>query len=940
MNNTLKNAILNGLYDQKYQGHELLGPKLLENNQQEKIWQTLRQELLTCNSFTWAVAFITEDMLVPFKAVMEDLAKKKVTGILITGSYLGFNSPKVFHELLKIPNLTVRIVEDNFHAKGYLFKHDDYWTAVIGSANFTRSALLSNYEWAVRISGRQNASLVKQIQAGLNELDEKSQNLNEAWIVEYEKYWTRPVSSNYAKKSTQVNPNEMQKAALQELQTLVDNGEKRGLVVSATGTGKTYLGAFAVKKFQPKKFLYVIHREQIAKKALKSFYKVIGGAKSDYGMLTGNEQNINAKYIFATVQTLSQPHVLDRFSKEEFDYILIDEAHRSAAPSYQRILQYFTPDFLLGMTATPERMDEKNVYEIFDYNLAYEIRLRDALEEKMLTPFHYVGVEDYEANGEIIDETSNLSHLVSKKRVDYILHELDYYGYCGDKPKGLVFCSRVDEAKKLAEEFTQRGYNAIALTNNDSETARQRAIDSLEKGKIQYIITVDLFNEGVDIPAVNQIVMLRNTQSSIVFVQQLGRGLRKYPGKEYVTVLDFIGNYKNNYLIPLALNHDVSLDKDTARREIKLPQFIDVSTINFTQVASEKILQSLEKVKLDSMKQLRSSYKELKQKIGRVPLLYDFLQYGSMSPIIFTRNNIVGNYAEFLQKMGEDLVLSKYQNQILTFLTKELLAGKRPHELLLLKELLCKAAISKENFIKELQAHGAYVDNSVLDSVENILNLDFFAVKSGKTTKKAQYGNLPLIQADLLEHRLSEKLQNALQDKTFYKLFEDVLATGLEFSKQYNNMKQFTLYKQYNREDVCHLLNWPLDVSAPMYGYRVGDNETPIFITYKKDSAKKRNSIYHNDLSDGQTLRWYTRSPRHLDSQEVKKLLQDKMNIHVFVKRSDAAGKEFFYLGEAEIVHNSVKEELLGKKKKPAVGMDLLLKHPLDNSMYELLFEE
>lgn len=938
--NTLKNAILNGLYDSKYQGHELLSPKLLENKQEERIWQTIRQELLTCNSFTWAVAFITEDMLVPFKAVMEDLAKKQVTGTLITGSYLGFNKPKVFRELLKIPNLKVEVIENNFHAKGYLFRHDDYEIVIVGSANFTRSALLNNCEWAVKVSGKQNAALVKQVHASLDQLEEQTESLTQDWIDEYEKTWTKPAAPVKMKKSVQIVPNQMQKAALKQLQALVDEGQQKGLVVSATGTGKTYLGAFAVKAFRPKKFLYVVHREQIAKKALASFRKVIGGKKEDYGMLTGNRQDLGAKYIFATVQTLSQMHVLQKFAKNEFDYILIDEAHRSAAPSYQRVLDYFTPQFLLGMTATPERMDEKNVYEIFDYNLAYEIRLKDALEEKMLTPFHYVGVEDYEADGEVIDETSALSNLTSEKRVEYILHELDYYGYCGEKPRGLVFCSRIDEAKRLAEEFTKRGYDAVALTNNDSEKTRQDAVTSLENGEIQYIITVDLFNEGVDIPSVNQVIMLRNTQSSIVFIQQLGRGLRKYPGKDYVTVLDFIGNYKNNYMIPLALNHDVSLDEDRARREVKLPQFIDVSTINFTQLASEKILQSLEKIKLDSMKQLRSSYKELKQKIGRIPLLGDFLRYGSMSPLVFAKNNIVGNYAQFLQKMGEDIELSKYQDQVLTFLTKELLPGKRPHELMLLKQLVENGAVARDEFVKKLQTAGVYVDTAVLDSVENILDLDFFAVKSGKTTKKAQYGNLPLIQTDLLEYRLSVELKAALEDDVFLKLFKDVLDTGLELNKQYDNKKQFTLYKQYDRKDVCHLLNWPLDVSAPMYGYRVDEAETPIFITYKKDSAEKRNAIYHNDLVDGQTLHWYTRTPRHMDSQEVQRLLQPGMKIHVFVKRSDAAGKEFFYLGEANIVRDSVKEELLGEKKKPAVGMDLLLKHPLENSMYELLFED
>lgn len=946
MGRPLQDAILNGLYDQSYPGHELLGPKLLKNNKNDKIWLTLRQELLTCKSFTWAVAFVTQDMLVPFKVVMADLANKNVSGTLITGDYLGFNDPKVFHELKKIPNLTVKIAQDNgFHAKGYLFKHAGYDTIVIGSANFTRAALLSNYEWSLKVSSKENAVLTEQIGKQLSDLEHNSIRLTDAWLRDYESNWVRPVQNKVVKKniSQEIIPNQMQKAALKELNALVAAGQKRGLVVSATGTGKTYLGAFAVKDFKPKKFLYVVHREQIAKKSLESFYKVIGGSRTNYGLLTGHNHDFNHKYLFATVQTISQPDMLATLSKDEFDYILIDEAHRAAAPSYQRILNYFKPKFWLGMTATPERMDDQDVYKIFDYNLAYEIRLRDALEDKMLAPFHYVGVQDYETNGQSIDETTNLRYLVSDERVNYVLKELDYYGYCGEKPRGLVFCSRQEEAHELAQAFTNRNHPAIALTNKDNEKKRSEVVKQLEQGKIEYIVTVDLFNEGVDIPSLNQIVMLRNTQSSIVFIQQLGRGLRKYPGKDYVTVIDFIGNYKNNYLIPIALNQDTSRDQDKARKESTLPSFIGVSTINFSKIASEKILASLDQVKLDGLRQLRKSYQDLKEKIGRPPLLFDFYHYGSTSPEVFANNHSLAHYGKFLIKMGEPLHLSKYEDGVLSFVTKELLNGKRPHELILLKLLLKNKHVSETEFEKALKNYGAYVNGAVLNSVEDILSLNFFDIKQGKTTKKAQYGGQPLIEPiNLLDYQLNPELSKALETNAdFKKLFIDVINTGLALNKKYNNQKQFTLYQQYDRKDVCRLLNWPKDVSAPMYGYRVDKDETPIFITYKKDSTKKRSALYHNTLENGRSLRWYTRTPRHLSSNEVQRLLNTPdMKIHLFVKKSDAIGKQFFYLGQAVIQKDTVKEELLGPKKKAAVGMNLLLKHPLDMQMYELLFDE
>ncbi|NVY97067.1 DEAD/DEAH box helicase [Lactobacillus sp. DCY120] len=946
MNHPLRDAILNGLYDPRYPGHELLGPKILKNDRDNKIWLTLRQELLTCQTFTWAVAFVTLDMLVPFKLVMADLAVKNISGTLITGDYLAFNNPKVFYELKKIPNLQVRIANKaGFHAKGYLFQHDTYQTLIIGSANFTRAALLSNYEWALKISSKGNASLTQQISAQLKDLAEDSLPLSSAWLAKYEADW-RPIqeSNSWSQGSLKkIIPNQMQAAALQELNGLVAKGEKRGLVVSATGTGKTYLGAFAVQNFHPRKFLYVVHREQIAKKALASFYRVLAGDRANYGLLTGNKHQLERQYIFATVQTLSQPDILAQLAREEFDYILIDEAHRAAAKSYQKVLAYFRPQFCLGMTATPERMDDQDVYKIFDYNLAYEIRLRDALEEKMLVPFHYVGVQDYEEDGIRIEETSKLRYLLAEKRVDYVLQELDYYGYCGDLPRGLVFCSRQEEARELAKIFTQKKHPAVALTNQDNELKRNTAISELEAGKIEYLITVDLFNEGIDIPSLNQIVMLRNTQSSIVFVQQLGRGLRKFPGKNYVTVIDFIGNYKNNYLIPLALNQDASRDQDRARRETTLPTFIGLSTINFNTIASEKILRSLEKVKLDSLKELRKSYQELKEKLGRPPLLFDFAQYGSTSPSVFADNHSLNNYGIFLIKMGENLALSEYENQVLTFLTKELLNGKRVHELLLLQRLLKSSRLSQTEFELALKKQGAYVNSAVLTAVEDILSLRFFDIKQGKTSKKAQYGGQALVEkVNLLDYQLTSTLTQALKsNSSFQILFQDVIKTGLSLSKNYNQREQFTLYQQYDRKDVCRLLNWPKDVSAPMYGYRVGQNETPIFITYQKDALKKRSALYQNTLEDGRSLRWYTRTPRHLSSNEVQSLLNTpQMKIHLFVKKSDAIGKRFFYLGPAMIQKDSVREELLGPKKKAAVGMNLLLKQPLTVSMYQLLFNE
>nr|WP_025021765.1 DEAD/DEAH box helicase [Ligilactobacillus hayakitensis] len=943
MEMTLQNAVLNSLVNQTYEANQALSPKLITNQRKDNVWNNLRNELRECTNFFWAVAFITVDMLTPIKVVLADLEKKNIKGTLITGTYLGFNSPQVYRELMKIPNLEVYLTqEDGFHAKGFWFDHEDYQTLFVGSANLTRNALLKNQELLLRVSSLNAGALVNETKLIFDELIAKSEPLNQEWIEAYAKTWQAPkAKSNY--KQTEIKPNQMQKAALKELDYLVKNNAKKALIVSATGTGKTYLGAFAVKNYAPQRFLFVVHRQQIAKAALESFYRVLGGNRSDYQLLSGTQKNFEAKYTFATIQTLSQDDVLQKYQADAFDYIIIDEAHRSAAKSYQKVMGYLTPKFYLGLTATPERTDEQDVYQIFDYNLAYEIRLKEALENQMLSPFHYIGVQDYEEDGIVIDETTNLRYLTSKTRVEYILKQLDYYGYSGSHASGLVFCSRQDEAKKLAQEFNQQGYLAQALTNEDSQSYRQKTVAAFEKGELNYIITVDLFNEGIDIPCVNQVILLRNTQSSIIFTQQLGRGLRKFKGKEFLTVIDFIGNYQNNYLIPIALSGDNSRDKDQVKNQLLLAKEIDVSTINFTEIATKKILTSLEQTKLDSMLELKRSYKELSQKIGRPPLLLDFLKYNSTNSEVFIKNNNLKHYGDFLQKMGVEIKLSDYEQAILHFLTKELANGMRIHELLLLEMLCQKEIVSKEEWMKQLEIHNAVVNDAVIQSSQGILDLSFFDVKAGKTTKAIQYGQVALVEDNLLEYRLNSRIKAALKEnEDFAKLFKDVLQVGKRLNRNYDNQTQFTLYQRYSRKDVCRLLNWPKDVSAPMYGYRVDKDECPIFITYQKDDDKKRNALYQNDLHNGTSLRWYTRSPRSLESDEVKRLLagvdegKQKMKIHVFVKRSDAYGKEFYYLGQAKIDGTSVAEEILANKK--TVGMDLKLTTPLSAEMRQVLF--
>ena len=703
-NQKIKNAILNSFLDKNiFEQNDEYAAKLIANTKDETMYNRILDEVQHCKSFTFAVAFIESGILNSLKTVLKDL---NVQGRILTSTYLYFNKPQMFRELLKLPNVEIRVYEQNhgkFHAKGYLFQHEGYQSALVGSSNFTAGALKVNKEWNLLFTSHNNGKLTEDIASEIEEQWKGASKLSPEWIDEYEKKYkiqNKPAikvvsqsvdedNSNYSI----IKPNKMQKEALKNLQKLRLLRETKGLIISATGTGKTYLAALDVKNYNPKRFLFVAHREQILKKSLDSFHKVLGGdKKTNYGILSGNTKNTDTKYLFATVQTLSKAENLNQFKRDEFDYILIDEAHHVGSKIYGKLLDYFTPDFLLGMTATPERSDDKNIYELFDYNVPYEIRLQEALEEEMLVPFHYIGVSDYTYNGEVIDDNTNLKYLVSEERVKYVVEQSKYYGYDGDVLHGLVFVSRKEEADEIAKLLTKNGYPSQMLSGEDSQEQREQAIEKLKNGELTYLVTVDIFNEGIDIPFINQVIMMRKTESVIVFVQQLGRGLRKAQGKEYLTVIDFIGNYKNNYLIPVALTGDQSRTREGIREHVETGQIEGLSTINFELVAKKRILKQLRGKKNLFTLEIKKDYQELKRRLNKTPLIADFIKNNMVaSQAILSILNKKGNYNDFLLKVDKDAAYSwenDYLDKTLTFITSEFLSGKRIHELLLLQKLL------------------------------------------------------------------------------------------------------------------------------------------------------------------------------------------------------------------------------------------------------------
>lgn len=417
------------------------------------------------------------------------------------------------------------------------------------------------------------------------------------------------------------------------------------------------------------------------------------------------------------MQTMAKDEIMQKFSPDHFDTIVVDEVHRAGANSYQKIMSYFKPNFYLGMTASPERMDGFDIFALFDHNIAYEIRLQQALEQNLLCPFHYYGITDLIIDGETINEKEDFNQLTCSARVDHILKQANYYGYNGDRVKGLIFVSRRDEGKELSRLFNERGLRTLFLSGDDSQEKRERAIERLEQddyeGGLDYIFSVDIMNEGIDAPRVNQVIMLRPTQSPVIFVQQLGRGLRKADNKEYVVILDFIGNYTNNFMIPIALSGDRSYNKDSIRRYVSEGTRVipGESTIHFDAISRERIYHSIDLARTNDVKLLRESFDNLRYRLGRIPTVLDFKEYGSIDVRKYFEK--FGSYYAFLKKYYSDdytVTLNTQEELIIEFLSKKVTNMKRIHELLVLKHL-----------INQNQRILAYMENCCLNSIKRLI---------------------------------------------------------------------------------------------------------------------------------------------------------------------------------------------------------------------------
>ncbi len=950
----LEKSLTTGFIDQSIESFRPYRPELLLNDKTEgkKVLTTIEHELRNCDEFFFSVAFITTSGIASLKQTLKELEERKIPGKILASQYLNFTQPEALKWLLNFENIELKIVtEGGFHSKGYIFRKGSFYNVIIGSSNLTASALSLNKEWNLKVTATESSELIAQSVASFNAEFMAAIEVDTKWITYYDLYYRSQLERNRRIRAPfegevvkEIKPNLMQREALDNIIKLRQQGKRKALLISATGTGKTYLSAFDVNVYKPKKFLFIVHRLNIAKKAMET-YKAMFGSNFSMGLYSGNERELEADFIFSTVQTIAKDEHLKRFKPDHFDYIVIDETHRAGAASYQRIMEYFEPGFLLGMTATPERTDGYDVFKAFGYNIAYEIRLHRALEEDILSPFHYYGVADLSVNGEPIEDKSDFNLLTAKERVDRILESAEFYGCDDGNVRGLVFCSRKEEAHALSKEFNKRRnrgqhfYQTIALTGEDMEDARSQAIERIESSvradKLDYIFTVDIFNEGIDIPRINQIIMLRPTQSSIIFVQQLGRGLRKTEDKEFLTVIDFIGNYANNYLVPIALYGDTSYNKDNLRNMISTgSQYMPgTSTIQFDRITKERIFKAIDESNLQMKKDLVKDYDLLKRKLGRIPMMMDFVEHGSRDPFAYVKYG--KSYYSFIRGLEVTLnPIPKKDMHLLEQFSQDVANGKRIEELAALKILLDTGACTKETLthcISEILGFPYAFSDKTFESIAWHLNFDFINKP------------IPIVRLVDNTYYLEDSFNQKSLPKELTDFFIDALHYGIHsFKSIYKTThfhKGFMLGAKYSRKDVCRILNWEKDISSTVYGYRTKHESTPCFVTYKKSDERTQSTQYNDHFIDPQTFAWESRSNRKVDSQEIKQLIDSSL-ILLFVKKSDGEGTDFYCLGEVRIAPGSMKQASMPKSNEPVVHFTYQLLTPVNESLYRYLVGE
>lgn len=578
------------------------------------------------------------------------------------------------------------------------------------------------------------------------------------------------------------------------------------------------------------------------------------------------------------------------------------------------------------------------------------------MSENMLCPFHYFGISDIVVDGEEVDELSLFRKLTSDERIKHIIDHINFYGTDDDVTRGLIFCSSIEECNSLSAAFNKRGFKTIALSGANTEEDRLDAIRKLESGdpalKIDYIFSVDIFNEGIDIPTLNQIVMLRPTQSAIVFVQQLGRGLRKADRKSYLTVIDFIGNYQSNYLVPVALYGDTSYSKDTLRKLMASGSGLipGSSTINFDEITAKRIYEAIDQANLQTKKELVKDYQLLKFKLGKIPSMVDFLDHGSRDPQLYIQrsksyyNFVFEQEKEHLEKVDDN------EKRLLELFAKEINNSKRVVESFILISLLESPEISASKVIEQLgKKYGVQFSNETIESACANLNFEFVTERKNKKLVSVQkIYEIETVAIDGGTIRLGQTLEKALQNRTFNRFLQDNTYYSIQaYDRKFHKDKfvdGFILYEKYSRKDVFRILNWKKNPLAQnVGGYKVGDADCAIFVNYHKSDDISDTTKYEDRFISPNKFAWMSKSKRKIDSPDVIAIrnANGKLRLPLFVKKSNDEGTEFYYMGELNPINDSFEQTTMpsGDSEVSVVKVDFDVFPSVQETIFEYITE-
>lgn len=884
--------------------------QFLTNYTEVTFLNKLKDNLRHCNSFDFSVSFIKRAGLILLYKDIEAALERGCKGRILTSIYQNFTdieSLNSFFALMgKCPNFQCHLDYDSFHdngyvtlgyhSKGYLFEFDDHRELIVGSSNITRYALLKNIEWDVAVSDHYESGVYDEAKKEFEEKWAATELLDNELIKKYStklNYAVERWDMDYDLSVSKIKPNYMQKKALKELNRYRALGVNRALTIASAGSGKTYLAAFDALNFNPKRLLYIVHEGSILKKSLETFQEVFGN-QAKYGIYSGTSKESCADFVFATNITMS--NTLDLFKKDEFDYIVIDECHHATAQTYKKIIQYFEPEFLLGLTATPERLDNQDVFELFDHNVPYELRLRDAIANDLVVPFKYYGIRDQLVDYGLSsnEERRMIAQLATEDHCDFLSDQIEKHRPKG-KLKALAFCRNVTHARMMCEALGER-YKTAYLTGRNDIGERIRAYNDLQDDTkdLEILFTVDILNEGVDIPGVNMVLFLRPTESTTIFIQQLGRGLRKYPNKEYVTVLDFIGNsYKRSVQIAFALGslaENFVMEKRLMASLVK-DNFTALGLtdygveIHIDDLSKEEILAYIDKENFNAIKYLKQDYRNFKKYIDAefYPKHVDYINNDCAPDLIRfmsvkTQNRKNCSYYNFLKGIGEENLPLFTERQIaFANYLSGLLPLVRVHEYQIVKYLL-----TGQKTYQELET---YLKETIPEFAKEQLN---HALKYLQFTKYDESDNKVALDVTI--------------DDQFLEYIEDLIEYGLtRYVIDIGSETGFKLWQTYRMDQVqLKLLKNPANNQVGTYYY---DDYVVIFASLKKDLDEADKLNYKDKFLQSDLFQW--ESMNSLPQSHLEKLIHSKF-AYVFIRKVTSENGlvlPFTYVGKGKLTN-------------------------------------